>query len=93
MFYSVMCESEFGFESGFKAFQTGFLFGFRPQRVESDLEVDLDSFVFESEVSRFGSGFRFKMPGFAHYWFYGYTTFQVHVYCKDRFNQVDQLKN
>ncbi len=30
-----MCESGFGFESGFKAFQAGLRFGFRPQKGES----------------------------------------------------------
>ncbi len=32
---SVMCESGFGFKSGFKAFLAGFGFGFRPQKGES----------------------------------------------------------
>ncbi len=34
-FLAVMCESGFGFESGFKAFLAGFGFGFRPQKGES----------------------------------------------------------
>ena len=71
-----MCESESGFESGFKAFLAGFGFGFgfRPQKGESGfgfkkIEVDSDSSGFGFEVSGFRSGFGFEMSGFAHHWY------------------------
>ncbi len=53
-FPPVMCESGFGFESGFKAFWAGFGFGFIPKKHESGFGFEKNKGGLES---RFKSGF------------------------------------
>ncbi len=67
----VMCESEFRFESGFKAFLAGFGFGFGPQKGKSGFGFGFQKIEVDSDLSGFGfqmSGFGFQMSAFARHW-------------------------